>query len=555
MVPPDPHAGRDVIVEIRGAEGGEEANLFARDLYDMYRAYAARHGLKVDTLSLDGSDLGGRQRGHVLGAGRRRLAAVQVRGRAAPGAAGAGHREPGPHPHVVGDRARAAGGRRGRGRRSTTATSRSTCSAPADRAGRASTRPTRPCASPTCRPASSCRCRTSAASCRTAQRAMQVLRARLLEAAERERDAERSAERRSQVGGGGRGEKIRTYNFKENRLTDHRIGFTIYRLADVLAGDLDDVVAALAADERARQLADDDVTRIERRARRGGDGCVTWRGAAGRDDRRGSASGRRRGGCARWPAVPTASTTCSTSRPPQRMVAHLDAMLDRHAAGEPLAYVLGRWGFRHLDLARRPAGADPAAGDRGRRRRGHRARPRRAAARSPSPTSAPARAPSAWRSPTSCPSTACTVWLTDVSPDALDVARANLAGIGRRAANVRIADGIVVRRPARRTSCLDLVVANPPYVADGSPDVDAAVREWEPHARAVRRPRRARRHPPARRRRAPVGSDPAAGWCWRSAPTRARPSSACSRDGGLRATSTIRPDLAGRDRVAVGRVP
>ena len=90
------------------------------------------------------------------------------------------------------------------------------------------------------------------------QRAMQVLRARLLEAAERERDAERSAERRSQVGGGGRGEKIRTYNFKEGRVTDHRIGFTIYRLPDVLAGDLDDVVEALAADERARQLADDE---------------------------------------------------------------------------------------------------------------------------------------------------------------------------------------------------------------------------------------------------------------------------------------------------------
>ena len=64
-----------------------------------------------------------------------------------------------------------------------------------------------------------------------------------------------SVERRSQVGGGGRGEKIRTYNFKENRLTDHRIGFTIYRLHDVLAGDLDEVVDALAAEERARQLA------------------------------------------------------------------------------------------------------------------------------------------------------------------------------------------------------------------------------------------------------------------------------------------------------------
>ena len=59
MVPPDPHAGRNVIVEIRGAEGGEEANLFARDLYDMYVAYGARHGLRVETLSSDPSDLGG----------------------------------------------------------------------------------------------------------------------------------------------------------------------------------------------------------------------------------------------------------------------------------------------------------------------------------------------------------------------------------------------------------------------------------------------------------------------------------------------------------------
>ena len=89
-------------------------------------------------------------------------------------------------------------------------------------------------------------------------RAMQVLRARLLQLAKDELDAAASVERRAQVGGGGRGEKIRTYNFKENRLTDHRIGFTIYRLADVLGGDLDDVVDALIADERARQLADGD---------------------------------------------------------------------------------------------------------------------------------------------------------------------------------------------------------------------------------------------------------------------------------------------------------
>jgi peptide chain release factor 1 len=87
-------------------------------------------------------------------------------------------------------------------------------------------------------------------------RAMQVLRARLYELAERHRDAELSAERRSQVGGGGRSEKIRTYNYKDNRVTDHRIGFTVHRLTDVLAGDLDLVVDALLRDERARQLAD-----------------------------------------------------------------------------------------------------------------------------------------------------------------------------------------------------------------------------------------------------------------------------------------------------------
>ena len=89
-------------------------------------------------------------------------------------------------------------------------------------------------------------------------RAMQVLRARLLQAAQAEQDAAASIERRAQVGGGGRGEKIRTYNFKENRVTDHRIGFTIYRLQDVLGGNLDEVLDALIADERARQLADDD---------------------------------------------------------------------------------------------------------------------------------------------------------------------------------------------------------------------------------------------------------------------------------------------------------
>jgi len=86
-------------------------------------------------------------------------------------------------------------------------------------------------------------------------RAMTVLRARLLKVKQEEHAEALSAERRSQVGGGGRSEKIRTYNFKENRVSDHRIGLTLYRLQLVLAGELDEVVDALMADERARQLS------------------------------------------------------------------------------------------------------------------------------------------------------------------------------------------------------------------------------------------------------------------------------------------------------------
>src|SRR5437660_3192608 len=85
-------------------------------------------------------------------------------------------------------------------------------------------------------------------------KAMQVLRARLLKAEQDKQAAELSDQRRSQVGGGGRSEKIRTYNFKENRVTDHRIGMTTYNLDKVLAGELDEFADALIADERAHQL-------------------------------------------------------------------------------------------------------------------------------------------------------------------------------------------------------------------------------------------------------------------------------------------------------------
>ena len=85
--------------------------------------------------------------------------------------------------------------------------------------------------------------------------AMQVLRARLLDLQRGEADASRAADRRSQVGGGDRSERIRTYNFPQGRVTDHRIGLTLHRLPAVLAGDLDEITDALIARDQAERLA------------------------------------------------------------------------------------------------------------------------------------------------------------------------------------------------------------------------------------------------------------------------------------------------------------
>ncbi|MGH9083576.1 MAG: peptide chain release factor-like protein, partial [Acidimicrobiales bacterium] len=86
-------------------------------------------------------------------------------------------------------------------------------------------------------------------------KAMTVLRARLLKLEQDRRASDLAARRRSQVGGGGRSEKIRTYNFRENRVTDHRLNLTLHKLDQVLAGDLDELTDALMADKRSRQLA------------------------------------------------------------------------------------------------------------------------------------------------------------------------------------------------------------------------------------------------------------------------------------------------------------
>ena len=86
--------------------------------------------------------------------------------------------------------------------------------------------------------------------------AMQVLRAKLFDLERQRVDQERAADRKSQVGSGDRSERIRTYNFPQGRLTDHRIGLTLYRLTDIMAGDLDEVIDALISEDQAAKLAE-----------------------------------------------------------------------------------------------------------------------------------------------------------------------------------------------------------------------------------------------------------------------------------------------------------
>jgi peptide chain release factor 1 len=255
LLPVDPNDERNVIVEIRGAEGGEEANLFARDLYEMYRAFAARQGWSVDVLGTDPSDLGGFNevtfalkgegvwpRMHME-AGTHRVQRVPVtesKGRVHTSSATVTVLPEAEEVDVEIDpndlridvyRSSGPGGQ------SVNTT---------DSAVRVTHLPTRIVVS----------MQDEKSQIQNRAKALQVLRARLLKAEQDRQAAEASAARRGQVGGGGRSEKVRTYNFKENRVTDHRIDLTIYRLDKVLAGELDEISDALVADEQARRLAE-----------------------------------------------------------------------------------------------------------------------------------------------------------------------------------------------------------------------------------------------------------------------------------------------------------
>jgi peptide chain release factor 1 len=258
LLPHDPNDEKNVIVEIRGAEGGEEANLFAKDLFEMYQRYADRMGWKLEVLGSDPSDMGGlneiafllkgegvwSRMKHEGGPHRvQRVPVTESQGRIHTSSATVTVLPEAKEVDIAIDpndlkidvyRSTGPGGQ------SVNTT---------DSAVRITHLPTGTVVA----------MQDEKSQIQNRAKALQVLRARLLKAEQDRQAAEQSEQRRGQVGGGGRSEKIRTYNYKENRVTDHRIGLTLYKLDKVLMGELDEVVDALVADERARQLAGADV--------------------------------------------------------------------------------------------------------------------------------------------------------------------------------------------------------------------------------------------------------------------------------------------------------
>jgi len=257
LLPKDPNAGRNVIIEIRGAEGGEEANLFARDLFDMYLRYAAARGWKTEVLSLSPSERDGLNE-----------VVFSVRG---PDAWGRLEHEGGPH------RVQRVPVTEAKGRVHTSAAT-VTVLPEADEVdvtidpgdlkidvyrstgpGGQSVNTTDSAVRITHLPTGIVvAMQDEKSQIQNRAKAMVVLRSRLLKAEQDRRAAELAEQRKSQVGGGGRSEKIRTYNYKENRVTDHRVNLTLYKLDQVLAGDLDELTDTLMADKRARQLSGED---------------------------------------------------------------------------------------------------------------------------------------------------------------------------------------------------------------------------------------------------------------------------------------------------------
>ncbi|MEX0795114.1 MAG: peptide chain release factor 1 [Acidimicrobiia bacterium] len=255
LTPTDPNDNRDVLVEIRSGVGGDEASIWAGDLLRMYEKYAERLGFKTETIESSPNEAGGFDKVTIAVKGRgayskmkyeagvhrvQRVPKTESQGRVHTSTATVAVLPEADEVEVeldVNDVKVDVYRSTGPGGQSVNTT---------DSAVRLTHGPTGLVVT----------CQDEKSQLQNKEKAFRILRARLYQMELERRQAELAGARRDQVGTGGRSEKIRTYNYKDNRVTDHRIGLTIKRLDYVLHGELDEFVEALAADEQARLLAD-----------------------------------------------------------------------------------------------------------------------------------------------------------------------------------------------------------------------------------------------------------------------------------------------------------
>ncbi len=259
LLPHDPTEDRDAIVEIRAGTGGDEASLFAGDLYRMYQRYAETRGWKTESVEASASDVGGfkevvfkvsgeevfRFLKYESGVHRvQRVPNTETQGRIHTSTATVAVLPEAEEVDVelrtedLQIQATRAGGPGGQHVNTT------------DSAVQVTHLPT----------GIQVKCQDGRSQGKNKEKALQILRAKLLEAKIREEHEKYSAHRKNLIGSGGREEKIRTYNFPQNRVTDHRVNMTLYNLDQVIAGDLEETVGTLQASEMADRLAELEAT-------------------------------------------------------------------------------------------------------------------------------------------------------------------------------------------------------------------------------------------------------------------------------------------------------
>jgi peptide chain release factor 1 len=254
LLPKDPNDEKNVILEIRQGAGGDEASLFAAELFRMYQRYAERHGWKTEILSLHPTEKGGIKEVIALIKGKGAYSRLKYesgvhRVQRVPETESSGRIHTSTvtvavlpeaeevdieiKPEELRIETMRAGGAGGQHVNTT------------DSAVRITHIPTGMVVT----------CQDERSQLQNKMKAMQILRARLKDYYERLEKEKIAKERKEQVGTGERSEKIRTYNFPQNRVTDHRVNYTSYRINDIMDGDLDEILDALIAKENEEKLA------------------------------------------------------------------------------------------------------------------------------------------------------------------------------------------------------------------------------------------------------------------------------------------------------------